>query len=158
MTIVHLAGHLGADPEVRTTPSGQKVTTFRLAVNSRKGKEDVTVWWKVTIWGDQFDRMMPYIKKGSGLMIVGEMSPPELYVDRDGNHRYTPECIAFQVSFHPFGRSDKRENDGNGMNNNSSYSGMVETGGPRQAAPGYASSAAPRPVAAVGIPSDEVPF
>ena len=82
-----IAGHLGADPEVRFTSSGQKVTTLRVAARARRSGKDETIWWRVTIWGDQFERMMPYLKKGSGIMVVGEMQPPEMFADRDGNQR-----------------------------------------------------------------------
>jgi single-strand DNA-binding protein len=157
MMIVQLAGHLGADPESRFTQSGQKVTTLRMAVNHRKGKEDVTVWWRVTIWGEQFERMMPYIKKGSGLMVVGEMQAPDVYADREGNQRISMECTALHLSFNPFGRSEKREGDqAGGMN--SPYAGLAEAGGPRvAAAASYSSPQTGRPAPQAMI-SDEVPF
>ena len=34
-----IAGHLGADPEVRFTSSGQKVTTLRVAARCRRGSK-----------------------------------------------------------------------------------------------------------------------
>ena len=49
MNYVMVAGHLGADPEVRYTSNGQKVTTLRIATNSRKGGKDETIWWRATI-------------------------------------------------------------------------------------------------------------
>ena len=58
MNVIHLAGHLGADPEVRFTSSGQKVTTLRLASRVRKSGEDDTIWWRVTVWGEQYDKMI----------------------------------------------------------------------------------------------------
>ena len=51
MNQLTIAGHLGADPEVRFTSSGQKVTTLRVAARARKGAKDETIWWKVTVWG-----------------------------------------------------------------------------------------------------------
>ena len=45
MNFVHIAGHLGADPEVRFTSSGQKVTTFRVACRARGRADDNTIWW-----------------------------------------------------------------------------------------------------------------
>ena len=65
MNQITIAGHLGADPEVRFTSSGQKVTTLRVAARVRRGAKDETIWWKVTVWGEQFDKMIPYFKKGS---------------------------------------------------------------------------------------------
>ena len=66
MNQINIAGHLGADPEVRFTSSGQKVTTLRVATRVRRGAKDKdeTIWWRVTVWGEQFDKMVPYLKKG----------------------------------------------------------------------------------------------
>ncbi|MBS0606901.1 MAG: single-stranded DNA-binding protein, partial [Verrucomicrobia bacterium] len=72
MNQITIAGHLGADPEVRFTSSGQKVTTLRVAARARRGSKDETIWWKVTVWGEQFDKMIPYFKKGSPIIVFGE--------------------------------------------------------------------------------------
>jgi single-strand DNA-binding protein len=53
---IMLIGNLGRDPEVRSTPSGQAVTTFSVAT-SRKWKnrdgqqQDETEWYNVETWG-----------------------------------------------------------------------------------------------------------
>jgi single-strand DNA-binding protein len=100
-----IAGHLGADPEVRMTATGQKVTTFRMAVNVRKQNQDKTVWWRVTVFGDRFEKMMPYIKKGSAVLVFGTMNPPEIYQDKMGNSQISMEIIADSIQFSPFGKS-----------------------------------------------------
>jgi single-strand DNA-binding protein len=105
MMIVHIAGHLGQDPESRFTPTGQKVTTLRVATNVRKGGKDETVWWRVTIWGDRFDKMMPYLKKGSAIFVMGEMSSPRIYTDKNGSPQVSVEMTAEMISFNPFGKS-----------------------------------------------------
>ena len=113
MNTLHIAGHLGADPETRFTASGQKVTTLRVATKSRKGGKDETIWWRVTVWGDQFDKMLAYLKKGSSVMVFGEMHKPEMYTDKNGQNQVSLSMTAFQVSFSPFGRSDAaKENQG----------------------------------------------
>lgn len=111
MNLVEIMGIVGADPEERTTPSGSKVISFRIADNIRKGGgNEETIWWKVTIWGDQFDRMMPYIKKGSALVVHGEIRrKPEIYQDREGNSQVSMEVTATQLRFSPFGRSQNSE-------------------------------------------------
>ena len=101
-----IAGHLGADPEVRFTSSGQKVTTFRVAARVRKGSKDETIWWRVSVWGEQFDKMIPYFKKGSAIVIVGEMNKPEIFTDRDGKPQVSMSLTAFHISFSPFGRPE----------------------------------------------------
>jgi single-strand DNA-binding protein len=51
-----IVGHLGREPEMRYSPSGQAVTNFNLAVNrqhngsnGQAGKE--TTWFRVSAWG-----------------------------------------------------------------------------------------------------------
>lgn len=104
MNFIHIAGHLGADPETRVTPGGQKVTNFRVACNLRRGKEDITVWYRVTVWGDRWDKMMPYLKKGSSVMIGGELGKPEIYNDRSGQPQVSLEITAEYIRFSPFGK------------------------------------------------------
>lgn len=105
MNWLQIAGHLGAEPEERFTSSGQKVHTLRVATHSRKGGQDVTIWWRVTIWGDRFDKMMPYLKKGSPIIAIGEMNKPEIYTDKEGKPQVSMELTAETIRFSPFGRS-----------------------------------------------------
>ncbi|MEM7174896.1 MAG: single-stranded DNA-binding protein [Chlamydiota bacterium] len=100
-----LAGRLGKDPEVRYTSSGQKVTTLRLAVNQRRSGKEETMWWRITIWGERFDKMIAFLKKGSAVIVVGEMTKPQIYTDRDGNPQVSLDLVANDISFSPFGRS-----------------------------------------------------
>lgn len=109
MLLVQIAGRLGQDPETRFTPKGQKVTTLRVATNVRRGKVEKTVWWKVTLWGETFDRMLPFLKKGSAVFIMGEMDAPEMYQDREGNTQVSLGMTASYIGFNPFG-SGKSEN------------------------------------------------
>lgn len=99
MTFVQILGHLGADPEpARFTPGGQKVTTLRVAVNTRSGGKEETMWWQVTLWGEAFDKKLPYFKKGSSIIVRGTMQPVEMYADKP-RLRMTAEAIDFS----PFG-------------------------------------------------------
>ncbi len=104
MNYIHIAGHLGADPETRFTQSGKKVTTLRVATKSRKGGQDLTIWWRVTIWDDQFKNMIPHLKKGSAIMASGEIQKPEIYNDRDGSPQVSMELTASHLQFSPFGK------------------------------------------------------
>jgi single-strand DNA-binding protein len=101
-----IAGHLGSDPEVRFTSSGQKVTTLRVAARARRSGKDETIWWKVTIWGEQFDKMITYFKKGSPIIAVGEMNKPEIFTDREGRPQVSMSLTASDILFSPFGRPD----------------------------------------------------
>lgn len=118
MFIVQIAGHLGKDPETRFTPNGQKVTTFTVAVNQRKGKEDVTTWVRATVWGDRFDKMISYLKKGSAVIVMGRMNPPTTYVDKEGRTQISVEVTAEMIDFSPFGKSDRQIDDNSSSNQN----------------------------------------
>ena len=116
-----IGGHLGADAEVRFTSSGQKVTTLRVATKARK--ED-TIWWKVTLWGDQFDNMVPYFKKGSPVICTGELNKPEIFTDREGKPQISVSLTAWHVSFSPFGKS---QGSGQSQEANNNAAMMAET-------------------------------
>jgi single-strand DNA-binding protein len=106
MNFIHIAGNLGADPEVRFTSSGKKVTTLKVATRSRRGKngEDTTIWWRVTIWGEQFDKMVAFLKKGSAVMVYGDVHKPEIFTDREGKPQVSLEITAVHIEFSPFGK------------------------------------------------------
>lgn len=112
MIILHIAGRLGADPEIRYTPSGLKVTTFRVATTIKKGGKEKTVWWRVTVWGENFDKVMTYLKKGSAVFVVGDMGIPEIYTDKSGNQQTSFEITAQMISLSPFGNSQSGKASG----------------------------------------------
>lgn len=113
MIIVEIAGRLGKDAESRFTPSGQKVTTLTVATNVRKSGKEETVWWRVTIWGDRFDKLMPYLKKGSAVIVVGEMGKPDIWTDKEGRPQVSLELTAEIIRFNPFGSSEKSSQEQN---------------------------------------------
>lgn len=105
MNLINLAGHLGADPEVRYTSSGKKVTNLRVATRARRGaNQDDTIWWRVTLWGDQWDKMVAHLKKGSAVVVTGEIHKPEIYNDREGKPQVSMEVTAVHLQFSPFGK------------------------------------------------------
>jgi single-strand DNA-binding protein len=110
MIIVQVAGRLGKDAETRFTPSGQKVTTLTLAANTRKAGKEETVWWRVTIWGERYDKVIPYWKKGAALIAIGEMHKPEIWTDREGRPQPSVEMTADIIRFNPFGGSSDGAN------------------------------------------------
>ncbi len=127
MNFIQVAGHLGADPESRFTAGGQKVTNLRLASNSKRGGKEETTWWRITIWGDRFDKMMPHLKKGSAIIVLGELVKPEIWTDKNGQAQVNLEIYAEMIRFSPFGRSD-RANEGSGDTYSAAYSSDYSEG------------------------------
>lgn len=109
MNIIEIAGNIGNDPVTRFTPSGQKVTTFNVATNIRKGEGTITVWYRVTIWGDRFDKMLTYLKKGSSIIVLGELQKPEIWTDKEGRPQVSLEIYAEILRFSPFGSGNKSQ-------------------------------------------------
>ncbi len=129
MNQITIAGHLGADPEVRFTSSNQKVTTLRVAAKTRKGGKDETIWWKVTIWGEQFDKMITYLKKGSPVIVMGELNKPEIFTDREGKPQVSMSMTASNLMFSPFGKpesssSSHHNNEASEPSNDNSYASI----------------------------------
>jgi len=159
-----IAGHLGADPEVRFTSSGQKVTTLRVAARVRRSGKDETIWWRVTIWGEQFDKMIPYFKKGSPIVVMGELNKPEIFTDREGKPQVSMSLTAYSLSFSPFGRPDSGGSSEGGHESHAESS-FAETAG--SVAPvshgaghssGYHQGTAHGQGKAPAFSDDEVPF
>lgn len=115
MNIVEIAGFLGADAEERFTATGKRVVSLRVATKTRHGGNDETIWWKVNIWGDRFDKMLPYLKKGSSVIIIGEMSKPEIYTAKDGSPQISMSMTAEIIKFSPFGKPDREKDHHSGM-------------------------------------------
>lgn len=111
MNTLHIAGRLGRDPESRFTPSGQKLTKLVIAVNVYKAGKEETMWFNVTVWGDEFDKMLAYCKKGTALIVVGEMSKPEIYTDKEGRPQASLNMTAKILHFSPFGGTDSNKQD-----------------------------------------------
>lgn len=108
-----IAGHIGKDAEVRHTGTGQKVTSFSVATNNRKGNgESETIWWRITLWGDRWDKMVPYLTKGKAVIVHGTIKKPNVYTDSQGNPQVSLELTADTVDFSPFGRQDQENQQG----------------------------------------------
>ncbi|MDB2613946.1 single-stranded DNA-binding protein [Chlamydiales bacterium] len=122
MNIIEVIGNLGKDPEVRYTPSGQKVTNLTIASNSKRGGKEETTWYRITIWGDRFDKMISFLKKGSLIMVVGELHKPEIFTGRDGQSQISLEVTAEMLRFLP-SRVDKQ---GQGESASAPNKGMQE--------------------------------
>jgi len=104
MNHAEVAGHLGADPEVRFTSTGKKVTTLRVAARCRKKEE--TIWWKVSVWGEEYDKMIAFLKKGSPIIVRGYINKPEIFTDREQKPQVSMSMNATCLDFSPFGKPD----------------------------------------------------
>jgi len=92
-----LIGNLGADPELRYTPSGAAVANFNIATTERwKDKDgqpqERTEWHRIILWSRQAEIAKEYLRKGSSVYIEGRIQNRS-YEDKDGIKRYVTEII-----------------------------------------------------------------
>lgn len=111
-------GNLGADPEMRYTPSGVPVTTFRIATsrryNTRDGESrEETEWFRVVTWNRLAEQCNQYLTKGRRVYAEGRLKS-DTWTGQDGQTRFTNEINAFTVLFLDGGgeRSGPRESFG----------------------------------------------
>ena len=99
-----LVGNLGRDPELRYTPQGTPVCSFSLATNERRRdrttgeNNDITTWFRVTLWGRQAETASQYLTRGRPVYIEGRLRVEE-WTDRDGKQRHTLEVHATDMQF-----------------------------------------------------------
>jgi single-strand DNA-binding protein len=77
MQTITIAGRLGRDAELRNTQSGDAVCNFSVAVDVRQGREKVTNWWRVSLWGKRAEALNQYLTKGASVTVMGEFSLTE---------------------------------------------------------------------------------
>ena len=76
-----LVGNLGNDPEMRYMPDGKPVTSFSLATNRRWSdrqsgdQREETVWWRVSVFGNQAEACNQYLSKGRMALVEGRVRP-----------------------------------------------------------------------------------
>ncbi len=96
---VMLIGRLGADPEVRYMPSGDAITTIRLATSRRwkdrntNERKEETEWHRVVFFSGLAKIAGEYLKKGSQCYVEGRIRTQK-WQGQDGQDRYTTEIVA----------------------------------------------------------------
>lgn len=117
---VILMGNLTRDPELRTTPNGQSVCSFSLALNrSYKGADgnwqEATDYIDIVAWGPLGERVSQYLNKGRPCLVNGRLQSRSW--EQEGQKRSKVEVVANDVTF--LGGRD----GGQGSDEGSSYSG-----------------------------------
>lgn len=91
-------GHLGADPEIKSTRDGKKIGNLRLAVTEKwrdqQGeRREKTEWVSVVIFSEGLVGIAErYLRKGSKAFVSGKMATRK-WQDQSGNDRYSTEIV-----------------------------------------------------------------
>ena len=102
---IFLIGNLTQDPEMRSTQTGQSITTLNMATNrawTDKGgqKQTAAEFHRVVAWGRLGEIANQYLKKGSLVMIEGRIQTRS-WTDQNNNKRYTTEVVAEGLQLGP---------------------------------------------------------
>src|ERR1700704_6873743 len=96
---VILVGNLGADPEIRTLNSGDRVANLRIATSETwrdKGsgeRKEKTEWHRVVIFNDNLVKVAEsYLKKGAKVYIEGSIQTRK-WTDQSGAEKFSTEIV-----------------------------------------------------------------
>lgn len=100
---VMIIGNLGSEPEMRFTPNGNPVTSFRVATNrvytTREGeRKQETEWFTVVAWNKLAEQCNQFLTKGRLIYAEGRLRT-HTWESQDGQKHYRTEIIANRVTF-----------------------------------------------------------
>ncbi len=149
-----LMGNMVADPELKQTPSGVAVCSFRIGVQRRfkdANGQYASDFINIVAWRQQAEFVSKYFRKGSSIVVVGSIQTRD-YTDQQGNKRYATEVVADEVSF--------GANKSDTQSQSPAFAGMGDYGSaPAYSAPAAAPAAQPTAPKFEEIAGDEdLPF
>ncbi|MBA7621793.1 Single-stranded DNA-binding protein [subsurface metagenome] len=100
---VMIIGNVGTEPEMRFTPNGNPVTSFRVATNrvytTPEGeRRQETEWFTVVAWNRLAENCNQYLTKGQRVYAEGRLHT-RTWEGQDGQRRSSSEIVANRVLF-----------------------------------------------------------
>jgi single-strand DNA-binding protein len=100
---VMIIGNIGSDPEMRFTPNGNPVTSFRVATNrvyttADGERKEETEWFTVVAWGRLAEQCNQFLAKGRRIYTEGRLRT-HTWESQDGQRHYRAEVVANRVLF-----------------------------------------------------------
>ena len=147
-----LLGHVGKDPEIRSTNGGTIVASFSLATAERQKDgqgnwQDRTEWHNLVAFNRTAEIIRDYVRKGSQLLIEGKIQT-RTWDDREsGQKKYRTEILIYDVTLLG-GRSEDEGRASNGRSH-------ARTG---SAGYGHSQSANGEEYSDQGITDSDIPF
>jgi single-strand DNA-binding protein len=151
---VILVGNLGADPEIRSLNSGDRVANLRVATSeswrdrSSGERKEKTEWHRVVVFNENIVKVCEqYLRKGAKVYIEGAIQTRK-WADASGVEKFSTEIVLQKF------RGELTMLDGRGDNEGAGEAGGYNGGlssGPK------AQSSAPREDFSADL-DDEIPF
>lgn len=101
---VLLMGRVVADPELKITPTGKNVVTFRLAVD-RKYSQEACDFFDIVAWDKTAEFVCKYFAKGRGMVVVGQLRQRVWTDNATKKQRSAVEVLAEEIDFDGYPKS-----------------------------------------------------
>lgn len=102
----NVSGYVCTEVEERVTSKGAKMKLFTV-VPFGKNKENPFV--KCMVMGDHLDGILQYVKKGTHLVVGGQLQPPEVYTSKTGEPKVSMKVFVGSIGLIP--RGEKRTSE-----------------------------------------------
>lgn len=102
---LRIVGHLGRDPEIKSSANGKLYCKFSVAVENHN-KE--TTWFKVTCFDKKAEFAGEFLHKGSAVMVVGPVSVSTW--EKDGKTNFSLDVMAWNI-MNIGGKSQERKQE-----------------------------------------------
>lgn len=100
------SGNLGRDAELRHTPNGVAVCSFPVPCTSGWGDNQKVMWVDCSIWRERGEKLVEYLKKGTPVMISGELTLSEPYQTKSGETKVNARCSVIQITLGKAAKDD----------------------------------------------------
>lgn len=140
MNSITFDGRLAADSELRYTPGGDPILSFRVASDIGYGEKKTTNWFSCQVWGKRGESLKDYLQKGQQVTVYGQLTLRE-WTDKEGVKKLSPDVRVSEISM----QGGKRDEGGKDYN---------DVPSPRRQEP----KAPPKPAPRNDDLDDDVPF
>lgn len=97
MNSITFDGRLAADAELRFTPSGEPVLSFRVASDIGFGERKTTNWFSCQVWGKRGESLKGFLTKGQQVTVYGQLTLRE-WEDKQGGKHLSPDVRVNEIS------------------------------------------------------------
>lgn len=113
-----IMGHIGKEPEIRTTSNGKKMAMFSVATSEywkdKSGENQTqTQWHNIVAWGANADVAEKFLKKGMNIVVKGKITY-NTYQDKAGENRTVTQIVVEKIIFSFKQLKEMKENDEDG--------------------------------------------
>lgn len=97
MNSITFDGRLAADAELRYTPGGDPVLSFRVASDIGYGERKSTNWFSCQVWGKRGESLKDYLTKGQQVTVYGQLTLRD-WQDKEGVKRLSPDVRVMELT------------------------------------------------------------